>query len=175
MPFTNHHHLIFLIGFMGCGKTTLGRKLAKRIGYDFIDLDEELEKHVGMSITDYFREHGEVKFRKVEAETLKQAAYPKRAVVSTGGGLPCFFDNMDWMNNNGRTFYVKLPAKTLADRLEHGKANRPMLHGKQGAALIAFIDEKLTEREVYYSQATYIAEGINLTAEKAEEIISGSD
>jgi shikimate kinase len=162
---------LFLIGFMGCGKTTLGRKLANRLGYEFIDLDEVLEEHVGMTIADYFKEHGETKFRELESEILKQTPYPLNAIVSTGGGLPCFFDHMDWMNSHGRTFYVKLSPKILADRLEGGKANRPVLQGKHGDELIAFIEEKLSEREVFYNQATFVVDGLSLNAEKAEQII----
>jgi shikimate kinase len=171
MPSINPYHSIFLIGFMGCGKTTLGRKLASRLGYSFIDLDEELEKQVGVSINEYFSKYGEAKFREMESQTLKQITYPAKAIISTGGGLPCYFDNMEWMNNHGKTLYVKLPAKTLADRLKNGKANRPVLQNKNGDELVAFIEQKLSEREVYYNQATYISESVSLTAEKAEEII----
>lgn len=165
-------NILFLIGFMGCGKTTLGKKLATRMGYTFIDLDDELEKQAGMTITDYFKEYGEAKFRELESNVLKQTNYPENTIVSTGGGLPCFFDHMDWMNNRGRTFYVKLSPKTLADRLESGKSERPLLREKHGDALIAFIQEKLSEREVFYNQATFVVDGLSLTAEKAEQIIT---
>lgn len=164
--------IVFLIGFMGCGKTTLGRKLANRLGYEFFDLDDELEKQAGMSIADYFRDHGEAKFRELESAVLKQTPYPEQAIVSTGGGLPCFFDHMDWMNKRGKTFYVKLSPRTLADRLEHGKADRPLLREKQGDALVAFIEEKLAEREVFYNQATFVVDGLNLNAEKAQAVIT---
>src|ERR1700750_2431868 len=90
--------LVFLIGFMGCGKTTLGRKLASRMGYPFIDLDHVLEAKAGMTIAEYFNAFGEDAFRKLESEILKQTDYPENAIVSTGGGLPCFFDNMAWIN-----------------------------------------------------------------------------
>jgi shikimate kinase len=113
----NNLGLIFLIGFMGCGKTTLGRKLASRLDYEFIDLDDIFEEKVGMTITEYFSAFGEDAFRKLESEVLKQTKYPENAVVSTGGGLPCFFDNMDWMNAHGKTIYIKLSPKTLANRL----------------------------------------------------------
>ena len=86
--------LIFLIGFMGCGKTTLGRKLASRLGYEFMDLDHILEVQVGMSIAEYFSSFGEDAFRKLESEVLKQTQYPQHAIISTGGGLPCFFDTI---------------------------------------------------------------------------------
>lgn len=164
--------IIFLIGFMGCGKTTLGRKLAAKMGYDFIDLDEVLEQQAGMTITDYFASHGEAKFRELESKVLKETAYPENAIVSTGGGLPCFFDHMDWMNSHGRTFYIKLNPKTLASRLESGKEERPLLREKHGDALISFIQEKLNEREACYNQATFVVDGLSLSTEKAAQIIT---
>ncbi|WP_094573023.1 shikimate kinase [Mucilaginibacter xinganensis] len=164
--------LIFLIGFMGCGKTTLGRKLAARLGYEFMDLDHIMEAQAGMTIAEYFSTHGEDAFRKLESEVLKQTEYPEHAVVSTGGGLPCFFDNMQWVNAHGRSVYIQLSPKTLADRLEHEKNKRPLLREKHGEALIAFISEKLIEREPFYKQATFVANGLSLTAEKVAEILS---
>ena len=142
--------LIFLIGFMGCGKTTLGRKLASRLGYEFMDLDHILEARAGMTIAEYFSKFGEEAFRKLESEVLKQTKYPKHAVVSTGGGLPCFFDNMDWMNTHGKTVYIKLSPKTLADRLENEKDKRPVLND-HGEDLVAFIAGKLAERDRFYN------------------------
>jgi shikimate kinase len=171
---TNGLGLIFLIGFMGCGKTTLGRKLAARLGYEFMDLDHILEAQAGMSIAEYFSTHGEDAFRKLESEVLKQTKYPEHAVVSTGGGLPCFFDNMQWINAHGRSVYIQLSPKTLADRLEHEKVTRPLLRDKHGDALIAFIGDKLTEREPFYKQATIIANGLSLTADKVEEMLKKS-
>jgi shikimate kinase len=162
---------IFLIGFMGCGKTTLGRKLAARLNYPFFDLDHLLEEQAGMSVTEYFSTFGETAFRLAESEVLKNTAYPENAVISTGGGLPCFFDNMDWMKAKGTVLYIKLSPKTLAGRLEHGKEERPLLRDKHGDELVAFISDKLAEREVYYLQAQVIADGLNLTAEKVAEIL----
>jgi shikimate kinase len=163
--------LIFMIGFMGCGKTTWSRKLAARLGYEFIDLDQVLEQKAGITIAEYFSSFGEDAFRMLESDVLKQFDYPEKAVISTGGGLPCFFDHIDWMNNKGKTIYIKLSPKTLADRLEKGKAKRPLLHEKHGDALITFIAEKLAEREKYYLQATYIADGMNLSPEGLEDLI----
>ena len=166
--------LIFLVGFMGCGKTTLGRKLASRLGYEFMDLDHVLEAQAGMSIAEYFSSFGEDAFRKLESDVLKQTYYPEHAVISTGGGLPCFFDNMQWINAHGRSLYIQLSPKTLADRLEHEKVTRPLLRDKHGEELIAFIGEKLAEREPFYKQATFIANGLSLTAEKVEEMLKHS-
>ena len=166
---------IFLIGFMGSGKTTLGRKLASRMGYEFIDLDHKLEQQVELSIAEYFQIFGEDAFRQLESEVLKKTLYPENVVVSTGGGLPCYFDNMDWMKANGKSVYIKLSPKTLADRLETGKEERPLLQDKHGDALVAFIEQKLEEREKFYSQASIIVDGLSLTAEKLEQVIGGTN
>lgn len=167
----NNLGLIFLIGFMGCGKTTLGRKLASRLGYAFMDLDDIFEAKAGMTIAEYFSAFGEDAFRKLESEVLKLTEYPENAVVSTGGGLPCFFDNMDWMNAHGKTVYIKLSPKTLADRLQNEKDQRPVLrdHGKD---LVGFITGKLGERDRFYEQAAIIADGLSLTAEKVEGLLN---
>jgi shikimate kinase len=164
--------LIFLIGFMGCGKTTLGRKLSSRLGYDFIDLDHAFEKQEGTTIAEFFSKFGEDTFRETESALLKQTTYPKHAVISTGGGLPCFFDNMEWMNARGKTIYIKLSPKTLADRLENEKHRRPVLNDRNEKELIDFIEEKLSERDKFYNQATIIADGIGLTAEKTEQLLT---
>jgi shikimate kinase len=164
--------LVFLIGFMGSGKTTLGRKLAARMNCEFIDLDHKLEQQVELSIAEYFSFFGEDAFRKLESEVLKKTIYPDDVIISTGGGLPCYFDNMDWMKANGKVVYIKLAPKTLADRLESGKEERPLLQDKHGDDLVAFIEQKLAEREVFYSQATIIADGLSLTAERLEQILA---
>jgi len=163
--------LIFFVGFMGCGKTTWSRKLAAKLGYEFIDLDLVLEEQAGMSIAEYFSSFGEESFRELESAVLKQTKYPENAVVSTGGGLPCFFDHMEWMNTNGKTVYIKLSPKTLADRLENGKAKRPLLRDKHGDELIAFITDKLAERESFYLKAALIADGLHMSPEYLEELV----
>ena len=161
----------FLVGFMGCGKTTWSRKLAAKLNYEFIDLDHILEDKAGMSIAEYFSSFGEDAFRKLESDVLKQTNYPENVVISTGGGLPCFFDHMAWMNANGKTLYIKLSPKTLADRLENSKTVRPVLQGKHGDELIEFITAKLAEREGYYLEANHIIDGIDLSVEKLETVL----
>lgn len=156
---------IFLIGFMGSGKSTMGKKLATKLGYNFIDLDHEIEKQIGTSIGDYFAIHGEAAFRKLESENLKNFPYPQNAVVATGGGTPCFFDNMDWMNANGTSMYIEMPPAALAKRLEGGKEKRPLLRDLDEAQMIAFIESKLSERESFYKRATININGINLNAD----------
>src|SRR5690606_32439248 len=98
-------NLIFLIGFMGCGKSTLGKKVATKTGYSFIDLDELIVQKIHMSISDYFESHGEAAFREIERDTLHSLYGSKNTIVATGGGTPCHLNNMEWMNKNGKTVY----------------------------------------------------------------------
>lgn len=157
---------IYLVGFMGSGKTTFGRKLAQKLGYAFADLDERLTAYTGKTIPELFANLGETGFRKLEQEVLHQTMADADVVVSTGGGTPCFFDNMAWMNTNGKTVYMHLDAKALANRLEHAKSPRPLLAGRKGEELLTFIEEKLAERQVFYQQANMMVSGIDLTPEK---------
>ena len=156
---------IFFIGFMGCGKTTIAKKLAARLAYQLVDLDLEIEKKIGQRVASYFAEHGEPAFREEERTLLKTFPYAENAVIATGGGAPCFFDNMDWMNANGVTIYINMPAPALAKRLEGGKAKRPLIKDLDEAGLISFIEQKLQERAIFYQQAQLQVNGINLTAE----------
>jgi shikimate kinase len=156
---------IFLIGFMGCGKSTMGKKLAQKLGYTFVDLDHEIEKNLESTIGAYFASHGEDAFRKLESETLKTFDYPANVVIATGGGAPCFFDNMDWMNENGLSIYIEMSPAALAKRLESGKDKRPLLKDLTEAQMIEFIEKKLDERNVFYQRALLKVNGINLTAD----------
>ncbi len=152
---------IFLIGYMGSGKTTLAKKLASKLELPFIDTDDEIVKEIGMSITEYFQLHGEEKFRELERKQLLKTVQ-QNAIVSTGGGSPCFFDNMQWMNENGISVYLQMSPKSLFDRLSQSKPNkRPILIGKTEEELFNFITEKLTEREPFYQQAHLIIDHIN--------------
>src|SRR5690606_26622914 len=143
---------IFLIGFMGSGKTTLGAKLASKLGYPFIDLDKTIEEQAGMSIREYFQQYGENAFRELEKQVLQNTEYPENAVIATGGGAPCFFDNMDWMNRNGVTIYLSMTPKALANRLEKGKDERPLIKDLSPEGLIQYIASKLQERNTFYKQ-----------------------
>jgi shikimate kinase len=155
---------IFLIGFMGCGKTTMGKKLAAKLGYAFYDLDHQIEAEMGQTIATYFSAHGESAFRELENTKIKAFDYPEHAVIATGGGTPCYFDNIDWMNAHGLTIYISMPAQALAKRLENGKAKRPLLKGLDTPGLIRFIEQKLDERNPFYNQAQLIVSGIGLNA-----------
>jgi shikimate kinase len=160
---------------MGCGKSTMGRKLAKQLGYDFIDLDQEIEKRTDTTIGNYFSANGEMAFRELERKTLQEFDYPLNCIVATGGGAPCYFDNMDWMNANGTTVYIEMSPLALARRLEKGKEKRPLLKDLNETQMIAFIEGKLAEREDYYKRAKLIVEGINLSADALSALIIAKD
>ena len=163
--------LIFLIGFMGSGKTTHGRKLASFLKVDFIDLDEVFEQQNKKTIAKYFENFGEEKFRLAESALLKNMVYPENAIVSTGGGLPCFFDNLDWMKQHGTVVYLQVPPGIIAARLSNAKTERPLLQHKTGEELLQFITQKLAEREPFYLQASIIADGVGLTPRKLADLL----
>ncbi|MEJ7779948.1 MAG: shikimate kinase [Daejeonella sp.] len=157
---------VFLIGFMGSGKTTIGKKLANYLKYEFIDLDKFIEARSGMSIVDYFEAHGEDAFRELEREILQNTAFPENAIIATGGGAPCYKDNMEWMNNNGSVAYLFLSPKALASRLENSTADRPLIRNLKGEELVDFIAAKLKERETFYNQSKFVVSASDLTAER---------
>lgn len=157
---------VFLVGFMGSGKTTIGKKLANYLKYDFIDLDKFIEARTGMSIVEYFALHGEESFREMERDILQNTSYPENVIIATGGGAPCYKDNMEWMNTNGRVAYLSLSPKALASRLEHSKTDRPLIRNLKGDELIDFISDKLKEREIFYNQAKFVVSASDLTAER---------
>lgn len=163
---------IFLIGYMGSGKTTLGKKLATKLELPFIDTDEEIVKQIGMSITEYFSQHGEDAFRALEREQLRKFS-ENAAIISTGGGAPCFFDNMEWIRANGYVVYLQMSPKALFDRLSQSKLHkRPILIGKSPEELRLFIEEKLIEREPYYTQAHLIVDQLNTSVEALADLIN---
>jgi shikimate kinase len=145
---------------MGSGKTTVGKLLASRLGYNFIDMDVHIEEKLFKSVSQIFAELGEDKFRLLEQQSLHEVADFDHVVISTGGGAPCFFDNMDYMNARGMTVYLKLSPEELAERLDRSYANkRPLLAERKGEKLKQFIAEALSKREPFYSQAAYSVSG----------------
>ena len=166
---------VFLVGFMGCGKSTKAKQLANRLNCPVIDLDAVIVAQQGKTIAEYFAENGEAAFRKLESDTLKGYDYPETCVVATGGGLPCFFDNMDWMNKNGITVFIDTPVKVLADRLINARVERPLVKGKSIPELIEFIEAKLIERRPFYEQAQVIIKGVDLNAEQLIDAIKQLD
>ena len=144
---------IFLIGFMGSGKSTVGRKLASYLRWTFIDLDERIEQKTGMKISDIFKEKGESWFRKMESELLKSLLTEAETVISTGGGVPCSGNNMNYMHESGLTIYLKMTPGQLKSRLLRSSKERPLLKDISKDELESYIEKKLREREKWYSGA----------------------
>ncbi|MDD3910421.1 MAG: shikimate kinase, partial [Proteiniphilum sp.] len=138
---------IFIIGYMGSGKTTVGKRLARSLSLSFIDLDAFIENKYRKSVSDIFTEKGEEQFRKIENRALIEVANIEDVVISTGGGTPCFFDNMDVMNKAGTTVYIQADPEELAARLLASKTVRPLIAGKPREEIIPFITEHLAQRE----------------------------
>lgn len=148
---------IFLIGFMGAGKTTLGRALEARLpGWRYIDLDDEIERRAGMTVSKIFAHLGEPAFREMERQTLVDiAASNDRLIIGCGGGTPCYFDNMAFMNSLGPTILLRASTSTLLRRLLEAQAQRPKLNGLSPAEIEKFIGDTLAERQPWYSQASH--------------------
>ncbi|WP_153641202.1 shikimate kinase [Prolixibacter sp. NT017] len=147
---------IYLIGYMGCGKSTLGRKLAQRLNLCFIDLDKYIEERNFRTIPTIFAEEGEEGFRLCEKKALEEIADFENLVVATGGGAPCFFENMELMNRTGATIYIAPPTEILVERLLKSKNERPLIKGKSREELTRFIDENLQKRAPFYEKASLI-------------------
>ena len=165
---------IYLIGFMGSGKSTIGKKLARHLNIEFFDIDKLIEQKAELTVGDYFERYGENSFRELERDLLQKNWFPDNCVIATGGGAPCHFDNMDWMIQNGKVIYLSLPVKALASRLENSTTVRPIIKNLKGDELIEFISEKLAERELWYNKAGFIISGVDITAEKLAGYIEHS-
>ncbi len=146
---------IILIGYMGAGKTTIGKALARQLGIMFYDLDWYVENRMRKSIAQIFDESGEDGFREIEHNMLHEVAEFEDIVLSCGGGTPCFFDNMDYLNRQGETLYLKASPEVLARHLRMGKNIRPLIQGKDEAQLLEYIKDSLAKREPFYSKARH--------------------
>ncbi|MBE0676538.1 MAG: AAA family ATPase [Bacteroidales bacterium] len=156
--------VIYLTGFMGSGKSTLGKKLASLAGLPFIDLDREVELREKSDIATIFSERGELCFREAESKALRAIDTGTGAVIATGGGAPCFNDNMEFMNQTGITVYLRLTPAALTSRLEGARETRPLIEGLNGEKLLEFVEQKLREREPYYLQSAIVYEGLGQDA-----------
>jgi shikimate kinase len=165
--------LVFLIGFMGSGKTTIGKKLAKKLSLEFIDLDAEVEKKEGRTIGQIFDLFGEDYFRTKEHEILLEQSSNNNILIACGGGTPCFFDHMQMMNNKGITVYLKFSPEALYSRLENAKTKRPLLKNMDEINMKLYIKNKLEEREQIYLQAKIITEGLQMKLDILQKNILG--
>ena len=155
---------IYLVGYMGAGKTTAARRLAQRLGWEVADTDDLFEAKYKISVCDFFNKYDEPLYRKLESEVLKETEKLENVVISTGGGTACYFDNMDWMNQHGLTVFLHISQKAVVDRLVHAKRKRPLAEGKSEEELVAFVEQHYTGRLPFYEQAhiTVKAEDLDL-------------
>lgn len=152
---------IILIGYMGAGKTTVGKALAKELHMPFYDLDWYIESRMHKTVKAIFDERSEAGFRKIEHNMLHEVAEFEDIIISCGGGTPCFFDNIDYMNRQGETVYLKATPEVLYGHLKMGKTIRPLLLNKTADEVQVFIREQLAQREPYYSKAKHVLD-VNL-------------
>ena len=165
---------------MGSGKTTVGKALAKSLGLPFYDLDWYIESRMRKTVAQIFAERGEEGFRKIEYNMLHEVAEFEDVVISCGGGTPCFFDNIDYLNGQGDVVYLKATPEVLYKHLLMGKGNRPLLTGKTPEELIEFITEQLQKREEFYGKARHIldvslmdsSDKIQISVDKIRDILS---
>lgn len=162
---------VFLVGYMGSGKTTSGKQLARMLNVPFIDLDREIEANEGSSIPDIFKNGGEASFRGIEKKALHAvvAAYPA-VVCATGGGTPCFYDNMQFMNRSGITVYLQMDVASIVYRLIHAHGERPLVAGKTHEELHAFVTRHLEERSEFYHEAKLHIHALGMNKIKLESL-----
>jgi len=170
---------IVLIGYMGSGKTTVGKALAKEIGLPFYDLDWYIETRMRKKVSQIFAERGEEGFRQIERNMLHEVAEFEDVVISCGGGTPCFFDNMDYLNQQAQVVYLRCEPEVLRMHLLMGKGDRPLLKGKTPEELVGYIREQLEYREQFYTKARFTLDvtlmdnydKIKITIEKLKELL----
>jgi shikimate kinase len=146
---------IIIIGYMGAGKTTVGKALSRALGIPFYDLDWYIESRMRKTVSQIFAEKGEEGFRRIEYNMLHEVAEFENVIISCGGGTPCFFDNMDYLNSQGETIYLKATPEVLYKHLRMGKTERPLLKNKTPEEMQRFITEQLQQREPYYSKSRH--------------------
>lgn len=171
---------IIFVGYMGAGKTTIGHALSKATGLPFYDLDWYIETRMHRSVKQIFDEKGEDGFRKIEHNMLHELAEFEDVIISCGGGTPCFFDNMDYLNRQGETVYLKATPDVLYGHLHMGKTVRPLLQDKTPEEVKAFIISQLEKREPFYAQARHTVdvslmdnyEKIRISVEKIRDLLN---
>lgn len=163
---------IYLVGYMGSGKSTFGQQLAITLSMPFTDLDKEFEKRYKIGIPDFFSKYGEDAFRDIEMKILSDISQLNDAVISTGGGTPCFFDNMKLMNQTGITIYLEASPQLLLTRIESSAWKRPLFQKFQGSDPLSKITEHLKTREAFYKQAKITIDASNPDAEIVKRMIT---
>ncbi len=162
---------IYIVGYMGAGKTTAARRLAQRMGWEVVDTDALFEEKYKISVNDFFNKYDEPLYRKLESEVLKATESLDHVVVSTGGGTACFFDNMDWMNQHGLTVFLRISPQAAVDRVIHSRHKRPLVEGKSEEELTEFVSQHYASRLPFYEQARITAKSEDFDIESLMEAI----
>lgn len=152
---------VYLLGFMGSGKSFASRKLAQELGWDLLDLDDLIVAEEGLSINEIFQKYGETHFRILENKYLKETKNLDNVVIALGGGTPCFLDNMDWILKNGISFFLDIPIEIILRRLLRNPCKRPLLKDKNEEELRNFVEQKMMERRPIYEQSNYVINNPN--------------
>jgi len=163
---------IFLIGYMGSGKSTVGNILSQSLKMDFIDFDRYIENGTSKTISEIFETEGEDEFRNLENKYLKEVLLMNNVVVSLGGGTPCFFNNMELINKSGISVYLEMSVYSLVKRISKTKRKRPLIQRMNTADLKYFIEAHLEKRKLIYSKAHHIIDSENKSPEQLAEIIA---
>ena len=163
---------IYIIGYMCSGKSSISRKVAARLGYEAFDTDDLFEEKYHICVQDFFEKYGEDYFRKFESEILKKTGEMHHVVVSTGGGTPCFFDNMQWMKENGSTIFVRVSPLTSFHRIMKAKRKRPLVYGKSEEELFQYVENHYNSRLPFYEQADFTVKGENLDIDEIMNYLS---
>jgi shikimate kinase len=144
---------IYLVGYMGAGKSTTARRLANRLGWEVVDTDAMFEEKYKISVNDFFNKYDEPLYRKLESEVLKATERLENVVIATGGGTACYFDNMEWMNAHGLTVFMRISPQAAVDRVIHSRHKRPLAVGKSEEELTEFVKTHYAGRLPFYEQA----------------------
>jgi len=164
---------IFLIGYMASGKTTIGKRLSKMMELDFIDLDQLIESREKTTINEIFESGGEALFRGLEMKYLKEViSITENAIISTGGGTPCFYSNMELMNASGLTVFLEMDAKSITYRLMNAKSTRPIISKIGEEELLEFVEQQMEERRFFYNEASITFNTLGMNARKLKNLAS---
>lgn len=164
--------ILFLVGYAGSGKSTIARRIARRLGLRVVDTDKCVEEQVGASVADIFLYEGEEYFRRSERKVVEELASDADLIVATGGGLPTWSDNMELLNRMGITIYLRRKPEQILSRLSaYGREKRPMFRGKNDEELLAFMHEQLAQREAYYGASKIVVDCATLSDDELVEYI----
>jgi shikimate kinase len=162
---------LFLIGMMGSGKSFWAQRLSEKMNIDWMDLDQQIEKATSLTIKEIFAAYGEEYFREKEKDALHELSNYSNLIIAVGGGTPCFYNNMKWMDDHGITIWIDEPVEILAERLKKEKAHRPLIKDLSDEELFSFLSKKSAERASYYSQSQFHLKGDQISESSFAKIL----